>query len=231
MSALPSFPGFADEFRTPGQAVIEPALFAAAMNLQVQELAQLAHVHRATVSEAPTNARLQGFMREALQVLSAAFDVTRDRERAIYWYRNSPIREFQHRTAEQLVADRKTDAVLSYLASIGSGATGSQFVSGIQGYHPETLNELCRRYSVRRLAAFGSATRTDFDPARSDVDLVVEFSSVPNGSSARQYFDFKSALERLFGRPVDLVELDAMPDSRLRRRIERSQVPLYAEAA
>ena len=124
MSALPSFPGFADEFRAPGQAVIEPERFAAALNLQVQELAQLAHVHRATVSEAPTNARLQGFMREALQVLSAALDVARDRERAIYWYRNSPIPEFQHRTAEQLVADRKTDAVLTYLSSLSSGSTG-----------------------------------------------------------------------------------------------------------
>jgi hypothetical protein len=124
MSALPSFPGFADEFRAPGQSVIEPVRFAAALNLQMQELAQLAHVHRATVSEAPTNARLQAFMREALRVLSAAVDVARDRERAIYWYRNSPIPEFQHRTAEQLVADQKADAVLSYLASISSGSSG-----------------------------------------------------------------------------------------------------------
>jgi hypothetical protein len=124
MSALPDFPGFADEFRAPGQVVIEPERFAAALNLQMQELAQLAHVHRATVAEAPANARLQGFMREALQVLSAALTVVQDRERAIYWYRNSPIPEFQHRTAEQLVADRKGGAVLSYLASIGSGSSG-----------------------------------------------------------------------------------------------------------
>jgi hypothetical protein len=124
VSALPSFPGFAEEFRAPGQVVIEPERFATALNLQMQELAQLAHVHRATVSEAPTNVRLQVFMREALQVLSAALDVARDRERAIYWYRNSPIPEFQHRTAEQLVADHKTEAVLSYLSSIGSGSTG-----------------------------------------------------------------------------------------------------------
>lgn len=124
MSALPTFPGFADEFRAPGQALIQPERFAAALNLQVQELAQLAHVHRATVSEAPSNARLQGFMREALRVLSAALDIARDRERAIYWYRNAPIPEFQHRTAEQLVADRKTDAVLQYIASIASGSSG-----------------------------------------------------------------------------------------------------------
>lgn len=38
------------------------------------------------------------------------------------------------------------------------------------------LTELCRRHGVRRLDVFGSAARgIDFDPARSDTDLLVEF--------------------------------------------------------
>jgi hypothetical protein len=124
VSAQPAFVGFADEFREPGQALIAPQRFADVMHLQIQELAQLAGVHRATVSEAPGNARLQTYMREALQVLSAAVDLARDRDRAVYWYRNSPIREFSHRTPEQLVAEHKTQVVLSYLESIAGGATG-----------------------------------------------------------------------------------------------------------
>jgi len=124
MSALPSFVGIAEEFREPGQALIRPERFAAALNLQLQELAQLAHVHRSTVSEAPANSRLQGFMRESLQVISAALEVTQDRDRAFFWYRNAPIPEFQHRTAEQLVADHRTDAVLAYLGSVRGGSTG-----------------------------------------------------------------------------------------------------------
>lgn len=124
MSTLPSFVGFAEEFREPGQSVIQPERFAAALNLQLQELAQLACVHRTTVSEAPGNARLQGFMRESLQVISAAHEIAQDRDRAFYWYRNAPIPEFKHRTAEQLVADHKTDAVLAYLQSVGGGSTG-----------------------------------------------------------------------------------------------------------
>ena len=124
MSALPSFVGFAEEFREPGQAVIQPERFAAALNLQLQELAQLAHVHRTTVSEAPANARLQAFMRESLQVISAALVVAQDRDRAFYWYRNAPIPEFGHRTAEQLVADHKTESVLAYLQSVAGGSTG-----------------------------------------------------------------------------------------------------------
>jgi hypothetical protein len=118
------FIGFSGEFRAPGQAVIEPGRFAEALQLQIQELARLAGVHRATVSDAPANTRLQNYMREALQVLSAAYELTEDRERALYWFRNAPIREFDHRTAEQLVAEHKTKAVLNYLASIGSGSTG-----------------------------------------------------------------------------------------------------------
>ena len=124
MGALPSFMSFAEEFRAPGLPVIEPERFAAALHLQTRELAELAQVHRTTVSEAPTNPRLQHFMREALRVLSAAFEVTQDRDRALYGYRNAPIAEFNHQTAERLVADHKTEAVLAYLTSIRRSAMG-----------------------------------------------------------------------------------------------------------
>jgi hypothetical protein len=125
MSAVATpFMGFAEEFRTPGQPVIQPELFADALNLRVQDLAKLAGVHRTTVTETPANARLQGFLREALRALSAAYEVTQDRDRAIFWFRNTPIPEFGHRTAETIVADGKTDAVIAYLTSIASGSSG-----------------------------------------------------------------------------------------------------------
>jgi predicted nucleotidyltransferase len=97
--------------------------------------------------------------------------------------------------------------------------------------HRPAIAQLCERYGVRRLAVFGSAARHDFDPTSSDIDFVVEFGPAPQGSPARQYFDFKAALERLLSRAVDLVELSAMPETRLKRIIESTQVPLYAEAA
>ena len=37
------------------------------------------------------------------------------------------------------------------------------------------LQELCQRFRVERLELFGSATRDDFDPDRSDFDFLVEF--------------------------------------------------------
>jgi uncharacterized protein len=66
----------------------------------------------------------------------------------------------------------------------------------------DELRELCRRFHVRRLDLFGSAAGEDFDPARSDLDFLVEFQ--PEALAFDIYFDLKEALEALFGRKVDL---------------------------
>lgn len=96
--------------------------------------------------------------------------------------------------------------------------------------HRAALIGLCKQYAVRQLGLFGSALREDFDPVRSDLDFVVDFERTAL-SPAQQYFDLKMELERLFGRRVDLVELRAMPDTRLKRLIQRTQVPVYEQAA
>jgi uncharacterized protein len=84
----------------------------------------------------------------------------------------------------------------------------------------EPLAEICRRYGVERLEVFGSAARGgDFDRDRSDADFLVTFKpSAVNDLAA--FADLKDALERLLGRPVDLVERAAIEDSRnfIRRR-------------
>ena len=78
----------------------------------------------------------------------------------------------------------------------------------------ETLAELCRRFHVRRLEVFGSTTREqDFDPDHSDADLLIEFASGAEPSSAR-FLDLKKALEQVLGRPVDLIERIAVEQSR-----------------
>jgi predicted nucleotidyltransferase len=60
----------------------------------------------------------------------------------------------------------------------------------------EELRELCRRFHVRRLDLFGSAAREDFDPARSDLDFLVEFDpQAPGGLSLRTFFGLKESLE------------------------------------
>ena len=97
---------------------------------------------------------------------------------------------------------------------------------------PETLDvlpELCRRYHVRRLDLFGSATTGRFDPGRSDVDFLVAFEDLPRGAYADAYFGLRDALEQLFGRPVDLVTESSLENPYLRRRIEAERQPLFPQ--
>jgi predicted nucleotidyltransferase len=91
------------------------------------------------------------------------------------------------------------------------------------------IARLCRRHGVRRLEVFGSILRDDFDPSRSDVDVLVEFEPDSSGSFSN-FLDFKESLERLFGRTVDLMELRALRNRRLRYYIEQSKLPVYAAA-
>ncbi len=93
----------------------------------------------------------------------------------------------------------------------------------------ETIAKLCRRYGVRKLEVFGSILRGDFDPVRSDVDILVEFEANA-AASFTNFLDLKESLESLFGRRVDLVELRAVRNRRLRYHIERSKSAVYAAA-
>jgi hypothetical protein len=87
----------------------------------------------------------------------------------------------------------------------------------------EAIGRLCRLYGVRKLELFGSILRQDFDPERSDIDVLVEFEPRVADSFAN-FLDLKEALEQLFGRPVDLVEPRAIRNRRLRHHIEKSAV-------
>jgi predicted nucleotidyltransferase len=97
--------------------------------------------------------------------------------------------------------------------------------------HRAEIGALCRRYGVRRLEVFGSGARgTDFDPARSDADFLVEFEQRSDLGPLKQYFGFADALQELLGRPVDLVERGALEASRnyiRRRHILASAEPIY----
>ena len=73
---------------------------------------------------------------------------------------------------------------------------------------------------MARLEVFGSAVRgTDFDWSRSDVDFLVTFTPDAR-DDLTAFVDLKDELEKLLGRPVDLIEREAIEASRnyIRRR-------------
>jgi uncharacterized protein (DUF2384 family) len=98
--------------------------FGQALKIDLQTLAQQAHVHRNTISRAPNSESVQRFLREAVRVLRAASDVSGDVERAMFWYRNAPLPEFDYKTAEQLVSDGRAEDVIRYVLSLETGDAG-----------------------------------------------------------------------------------------------------------
>ena len=96
-----------------------------------------------------------------------------------------------------------------------------------QGLPPERLQALLRAFKERhrpeyRLSAlgyFGSYARNTATPD-SDVDIVFD-TDAPNLFLIAM---MKQDLEELLGRPVDVLQLRGLPNTRLRARIEREAV-------
>jgi predicted nucleotidyltransferase len=90
------------------------------------------------------------------------------------------------------------------------------------------LRTLVRRHGLRRVVAFGSATRADFRPD-SDLDLLVEpVRGHPFG--LRERAALIADAETLFGRDVDLVAAGELHPA-LAERIAREGVVLHGPAA
>ena len=66
----------------------------------------------------------------------------------------------------------------------------------------QRIIDLCRKHRVKTLAVFGSILTDRFND-QSDVDLLVNFDTTYH--YVTNYFDFQEALEKIFGRKVDLV--------------------------
>ncbi len=92
----------------------------------------------------------------------------------------------------------------------------------------EEIAELCRTHHVKQLAVFGSAVRDDFDQQKSDVDLLVEFSSAAQTNYSANYFSLEEHMARLLHRDVDIVVANTLENPYIIRRIREQQEQLYA---
>ena len=88
--------------------------------------------------------------------------------------------------------------------------------------------DLCRQLEVRRLDLFGSALGEGFDPASSDVDILVEFAARPGFDHFGTYFALKEGLEAILGWPVDLVNGPSIRNPYFRRQVMETRQTLYA---
>ncbi|WP_038795122.1 hypothetical protein [Burkholderia pseudomallei] len=104
--------------------VVSARRFAAALHIDMQTLARLAHVHRNTITRLPGAESVQKYLRDALRVIRAATDVSGDVPSTLFWYRNEPLSTFGYKTAEELISEGRTEDLLRYITSLETGAAG-----------------------------------------------------------------------------------------------------------
>ncbi|TWT21100.1 DUF2384 domain-containing protein [Luteimonas marina] len=113
-----------ERFREADTPYLSPGKVGELFGLRVQELAERAHVHRNTPTARPQAAQLQKYLQEMIRLLAAATAMTGDEGRAVFLLRNQPLKAFEYKTAEALVQEGRTDAVVAYLESLAGGAGG-----------------------------------------------------------------------------------------------------------
>lgn len=123
MGSLISHP-FTEQFREPNTPFLSPARVAEFFGLRIQEVAERARVHRNTPTARPHTPQLQKYLQDMLRVLTVATEMTGDAERAAFLVRNEPLKSFGYKTADTLVQEGQTDAVIAYLESLAGGAAG-----------------------------------------------------------------------------------------------------------
>ncbi len=92
----------------------------------------------------------------------------------------------------------------------------------------EAIAEVCARFGVARLDAFGSALRDDFRFGESDVDLLVEFRPMDPFALVDAYFGLLDELREILATDVDLVMSDAIKNRYIAANVERTKQALYA---
>ncbi len=88
--------------------------------------------------------------------------------------------------------------------------------------------QLCEKYKVKHLFAFGSVLTNKFSE-KSDVDLLVDIKSKDPIIYAENYFDLKFQLEDLLSRKIDLLEERGLKNVYLKENIDNSKLLIYGD--
>jgi predicted nucleotidyltransferase len=88
------------------------------------------------------------------------------------------------------------------------------------------IAEFCKRWSINEFALFGSVLRADFRPD-SDIDVLVSIDPKAH-IGLLEIVQMQIELEKMFKRPVDLVEKEGLRNPYRRREILRTAQVVYA---
>lgn len=95
-------------------------------------------------------------------------------------------------------------------------------------YNPDDLVSICKRFKIARLSLYGSVLRDDFDPTRSDVDVLIAFEPDAD-KSLFVLVDIQDTLTALFGRQAHLCTVGSL--SRYIRKDVMQQAEVQYDAA
>jgi hypothetical protein len=91
----------------------------------------------------------------------------------------------------------------------------------------DRIAAFCRERGIRKLSLFGSVLREDFDPLRSDVDLLAEFAA--GRTPGWEFFGWDEALASIVGRKVDLHTPNSL-SKYFREEVLREMLTVYEQA-
>lgn len=91
--------------------------------------------------------------------------------------------------------------------------------------YKRSIERICRDLRVKHLDLVGSAARDDFQPGRSDIDMLVEFEGLEKLFD--RYFELKARLEEQLGSQVDIIQEGAVKNPYIRRSLDRDKVRIY----
>jgi len=84
-------------------------------------------------------------------------------------------------------------------------------------------DEFHETYKVSRIGVFGSVSRQEDSPD-SDVDILIDF--IPGKVKYRLFIDLADDLEKILGRPVDLITVNGLSPY-MRPSIEKEVIWIY----
>ena len=88
----------------------------------------------------------------------------------------------------------------------------------------DAIAAFCRARGIRKLSLFGSVLREDFDPVRSDVDVLAEFE--PEVHPGLKFFGYGDELAEIIGRKVDF-NTPKWLSKYFRGKVQREAVLVY----
>lgn len=91
------------------------------MRMNMQAIMAHAQAHRNLARRAPHIDDVQRYLRETMQILRFATEYAGTVEKAIFWYKNSPLPLMEYKTPQTLVTEGRTEALIRYFQTIRAG--------------------------------------------------------------------------------------------------------------